>query len=159
MTASAVNSSPSDRPPPSLISPSPCTAWATNLGLHLNVLHGHIRSSAPEIYGSNSGELVSMMKSAAGTVAGAAALKAARTALASFAELYSQISSIQGHDNAPAPHMPTQISPETRNLPILHPCISSPRPSDTRKRPARHHIRRNCRTWHFTQSEQLPRRP
>ncbi len=79
----------------------------------LNVLHDHIRSSAPEIYGSNSGELVSMMKSAVGTVAGAAALKAARTALAPFADLYAQISSIQGHDNAPAPHMPTQISPET----------------------------------------------
>ncbi len=75
MTAPAVNSSPSDRPPPSLISPSPCTAWATSLGLHLNVLHDHIRSSAPEIYGSNSDELFSMMKSAAGTVAGAAALK------------------------------------------------------------------------------------
>ncbi len=41
------------------------------------------------------------MKSAPGTVAGAAALKAARAALAPFAKHYSQISSIQGHDNAP----------------------------------------------------------
>ncbi len=135
MTAPAVNFSPSDRPPPSLISPSPCTAWATSLGLHLNVLHDHIRSSAPEIYGSNSDELVSMMKSAGETVAGAAALRAARAALAPFAQLYAQISSIQGHDNTPAPHIPTQISPETRNLPILHPSTSSPTPSDTRKRP------------------------
>ncbi len=76
MTAAAVNSSPSDRRTPSLISPSPRTAWAKNLCFHLNVLHDHIRSSAPEIYGSNSGELVRMLKSAAGTVAGAAALKA-----------------------------------------------------------------------------------
>ncbi len=93
MTAHTVKSSPSDRPPPSLISPSPCTAWATNLGLHLN--------------GSNCGELVSMMKSAAGTVVGAAALKAARAAVVHFADLHAQISSIQGHDTAPAPHMPT----------------------------------------------------
>ncbi len=111
-TAPAVNYSPSDRLPPSLISPSPCTAWATSLGLLLNVLYDHIRSSAPEIYGSNSDELVSMMKSAAETVAGAAALKAARAALAPFAELYAQISSIQGNDNTPAPHILTQISPE-----------------------------------------------
>ncbi len=75
------------------------------------------------------------MKSAAGTVAGAAALKPARAPLAPFAELYAQISSIQGHDNAPAPHMPTQISPETRYIPLLYPSVSSPRPRDTRKRP------------------------
>ncbi len=137
MTAPAVNSSPSDRPPPSSISPSPGTAWATNLGLHVNVLQDHIRSSAREIYGSNSGELVSMMKSVAGTVAGAAALKAARAALDPFAGLHAQISSMQGHDTAPAPHMPTQISPDTRNLPILHSSLSSPRPSGTRKTPAR----------------------
>ncbi len=142
---------PRTRPTPSLISPSPPTAWAKISVSNLNVLHDHISSSAPEIYGSNSGELVSMLKSAAGTFAGAAALKAARVALAPFAELYAQISSIQGHDNAPAPHMPTQISPETRNLPILRPSISSPRPSDTRT-PARPHMRRNCRTWNCKQS-------
>ncbi len=115
MTAPAVNSSPSDRPTPSPISPSPCSAWATNLGLHLNVLYEHIRFSAPELYGRNSGELVSTMKSAAETVSGAAALKAARAGLAPFAELYAHISSVQGHGNTPTPHIITQISPETRN--------------------------------------------
>ncbi len=95
--------------------------------------------SAPEIYGSNSGELVSMMKSAAETVAGAAALKAARAALAPSAELHAQISSIQGHDSAPARHMPTQISPESRNIPTLYQSFSSPGPRDTRERPLAPH--------------------
>ncbi len=101
MTAPVVNSSPSDRPSPSLISPSPCTTWGTNLGLHPNVLHDHIRPSAPKFYGINSGKLVSMMNSAAGTVTGAAALKAARTTLAHSAELHAQISSIQGQRKSP----------------------------------------------------------
>ncbi len=53
------------------------------------------------------GKLVSMLKSAEGTVACAAALKAARAALASSTELHTQISSIHGPDTAPALHMPT----------------------------------------------------
>ncbi len=80
--APAVNSSPSDRP--SSVSNSRllrALRGPTNLGLHLNVLRDHIRSSVPEIDRINSGELVSMMKSAAETVAGAAALKAVRAAL------------------------------------------------------------------------------
>ncbi len=132
VTAPAVNSFLSDRLPLSLISPSPCTAWATNLGLQINVLHDCIRSSAPEVHGSNRDELVDMMKYAAGTVAAAAALQAARAALASFFELYAQVSSIQGPGIAPAPHMPTQISPDTRNLSLLHPSRSSPRRNDDR---------------------------
>ncbi len=152
MTASAVNSSPSDRPPPSLISPSPWTAWVSMFSMTAFAL---LRLKFTE---GNSGELVGMMKSAAETVAGAASLKAAKVALAPFAELYAQISSIQGHDETPAPHTPTQISPETRNLPILHPSISSPRRIDTRKCPLPH-IRRNCRTWLCKQSGKPPRLP
>ncbi len=75
------------------------------------------------------------MKPAAGSVAGAAALKAARASLVPFAELHPQVSSIQGHDTAPALHVPTQISPDTQNLPTLHPSLSSPRSNDTSKRP------------------------
>ncbi len=75
----AVNSSPSGRPPPALISPSPCTAWATTLGRHLNALLDHLRSDAPEIYEKNPDELRAMMNSAAKTIAGAAALDGARS--------------------------------------------------------------------------------
>ncbi len=89
----AVSSSPSDRPPPFLISPSPCTAWAAILGLHLSVLHDHLRSVVPEIYGENTGGLSTMMKSAVKKGAGAAARDAAQAALAPFDAFHAQIAS------------------------------------------------------------------
>ncbi len=122
MTAPAVNFSPSHRPPPSFISPSPSTAWAAILGLNLNVLHDHIRFSAPDIFANIPEKLVNMMKSAAGTVVGSAALDAARAALSPFVELHHQITSIRNRHAACSPH----ISPVTPNVPHSHPSSSSP---------------------------------
>ncbi len=54
-----------------------------------------------------------MMNSAAKTIAGAAALDGARTALAPFAELYTQIATIQNSNVAAARILPAKISPAT----------------------------------------------
>ncbi len=83
MTVPAINFSPLDGPPPSLVSHSPFTARAKNLGLHLSGLHGDIHSSAPDIHGNNPDELFGTMKSAAEKFAGIAALHAPRSMLAS----------------------------------------------------------------------------
>ncbi len=74
------------------------------------------------------------MKSAAAKVAGAAVLDAARAALAPFAELHIQVTSIPNSNSASARHRPIQNSPTAPQSPLSHQSSLFQSPINSRKR-------------------------
>ncbi len=91
MATSAPNSSPLDRPPPSLLTIPPTTSWANVLSLQLNVLHDHLSSLSPEMHSKSAQKSQPILESAMQTISGAGAIDSAIAALSPFVDIYKQL--------------------------------------------------------------------
>ncbi len=101
MAANAADPSPSARSSLALLEISTATAWKPTLGLYLNVLNDDLTSIAPELL-----PFVAILRPAARTVDGSAAIDSAISALAPFATLHAKLSSLR------APALQTELRPK-----------------------------------------------